>query len=259
MKIIQAIKSFILKFFKFEFNTLEKSNNVGRTAFDELVYKYIKKVEGNKASLPTLSAVYRVKNAEHFLYTSVCSIAPICNEIIIIDNNSSDNTLQLAEKIKNELNKKVNVKVYSYPIDLAIAGDNYKQELKIKGSLADYYNFCFSKATSDYVMKCDAHLLYNPKSLISIQSNLSRDPKVVIFRGVELFGLRLPFERYIFKNDGGFSYDDGEFYEKLNFNYKLSKVEQFKSTIFKPVFVHYKRAFYSKMNDSITMAKQLYK
>ena len=223
------------------------------------MHAFLSKIESKKKTLPTLSAVYRVKNAEPFLYMSIYSIAPICSEIIIVDNNSSDNTLEIAEKIKSELKSRVNVKIYSYKQELAIAGQNYSTELETKGSLAEYYTYCFSKATSDYVMKCDAHLLYNPKGLLAIQTKLVKSPRIIIFRGVEIFGLNLPFERYIFQNNKDYKYEDGEFYEHLRFTYNLTKFEQYKSTIFSPVFLHYKRVIYSKMKDSVPMINQLYK
>lgn len=259
MMAIQLFKKLFLSFFVFKFDVLKLKNEEDRTQFDNSVHKLIASIESKKKSLPSISAVYRVKNAEPFLYMSIYSIVPICSEIIIVDNNSSDNTLEIAEKIKAELKGKVEVKIYSYDQDLAIAGSNYKNELKSKGSLAEYYTYCFSKATSEYVMKCDAHLLYNPNGLLAIQSKLANKPRVLVFRGVEIFGLNLPFERYIFKNNDEYMYEDGEFYENLRFDYTLGRLEQFKSTIISPVFLHYKRIVYAKMKSSSAMVYQLYK
>lgn len=259
MNIVRVLKSIFLWFFAFRFDALKKKSGESRIRFDNSVHEFFRNIESKKKRLPTLSAVYRVKNAEPFLCMSIYSIVPICSEIVIVDNNSSDETLKVAERLRFELKGRVDVKVYSYKQELAIAGPSYKYDLENKSSLAEYYTYCFSKATADYVMKCDAHLLYNPRGLIAIQSKLAKSPRTIIFRGVEIFGLNLPFERYIFKNDNQFIYEDGEFYESLRFKYKLRKLEQYRSTIFTPVFVHYKRIAYSKMKGTDSMIKQLYK
>jgi len=259
MNIVQTLKNIFLWFFVFRFDALKQNNRENRIKFDDSVHAFLSKIESNKKTLPTLSAVYRVKNAEPFLYMSIYSIAPICSEIIIVDNNSSDNTLEIANKIKSELSGRVDVKIYSYKQELAIAGPSYKIELETKGSLAEYYTYCFSKASSDYVMKCDAHLLYNPKGLLAIQSKLAKKVRVIIFRGVELYGLKLPLECYIFRNDHSFNYTDSECWEQVNFDFKLSMLEKFQCTIFSPLFLHYKRVVYSKMKHGSSLINQLYK
>ncbi len=230
-----------------------------RLKFDQIVGEFQYEVNKNKKTLPTLSAIYRVKNAETHLELSVTSIALICSEIIIVDNNSSDKTLDIANELKNKLSDICDVKIYSYNRELAIAGEKYSSSLTKENSLASYYNFAFSKATSDYVMKADAHLLYVPKALLKIQKMLKKNKRVIIFKGVEIYGMKLSFERYIFRNDGTYSFSDGEFYEELKFNYSLSKLEQFLSTIFMPCFVHFKRLRYISMLGSSNLVEKLYK
>ncbi|MGL6308667.1 glycosyltransferase family 2 protein [Aeromonas veronii] len=230
-----------------------------RLKFDECVGKFQDIINERKKTLPTLSAVFRVKNAETYLELSVTSIALICSEIIIVDNNSSDRTLEIANEIKDKLSNICDVKIYSYNKELAIAGENYGRFLTKENSLASYYDFAFSKATSEYVMKADAHLLYVPKALIKIQDMLKKNKRVIIFRGVEVYGMKLSFERYIFKNDGTYSFVDGIFYEELKFNYRLSKLEQLLSTVFMPCFIHFKRLRYISMLGANDLVEKLYK
>ncbi|WP_275075575.1 glycosyltransferase [Providencia rettgeri] len=230
-----------------------------RLKFDDQVGEFQKKLILNKQKLPTLSAVFRIKNAETYLETSVTSIAPICTEIIIIDNNSSDNTLDLCYKLQKKLKEICNIKVYSYKNKLAIAGENYYKNLSESNSLAAYYTYAFSKATSDYVMKADAHLLYIPLALKKIQNKLKQGRRVIIFKGVEIYGLNLSFERYVFKNDSSFTFIDGKSYEELRFNYKLSKWEQLRSTIITPCFIHFKRIRYISDLNSHNLVENMYK
>lgn len=230
----------------------------GRLEFDCQVGAFQKEIMSNK-KLPTLSAVFRIKNAEMYLETSIYSIAPICKEIIIVDNNSSDKSLEICTKIQLQLQDVCDVKIYTYENELAIAGENYCENVTESKSLAAYYTFAFSKATSEYVMKADAHLLYTPLALRKIQNKLKKGNRVIIFRGVELYGMKLSFERYIFKNDSSFKYIDGKLYEELKFNYNISKWEQLRSTIITPCFIHFKRIRYITNLDSNNLVESIYK
>lgn len=234
-------------------------NTKERLKFDRKVGDFQKNLISSKKKLPTISAVFRVKNAEAYLETSVSSIAPICKEIIIVDNNSSDNTLELCSKLKENLKSVCEVKIYSYNRELAIAGEEYSKYVNEFNSLSSYYTFAFSKATSDFVMKADAHLLYTPIGLKKIQQKLKKGRRVIIFKGVELYGMKLSFERYVFKNDSSFRFVDGELYEELVFNYKLSKWEQLRSTIITPCFIHFKRVRYINSVGSANLVKNIYK
>ena len=234
-------------------------NTKERLKFDCRVGEFQKELNLNKNSLPTLSAVFRVKNAEAYLETSVSSIAPICKEIIIIDNNSLDKTLEICAKLKENLKNICEVKVYSYNRELAIAGEEYAMHVNENNSLAEYYKFAFSKATSEFVMKADAHLLYTPLGLKRIQDKLKEGRRVIIFKGVEIYGMKLSFERYVFKNDSSFKFVDGRYYEELKFDYKLSKWEQIRSTIITPCFIHFKRVRYINNLGETNLVEKIYK
>ncbi|WP_272688178.1 glycosyltransferase [Providencia sp. PROV063] len=243
-----------LNMFKLELKKTKK-----RLEFDNQVGNFQKKLILNRKKIPSLSAVFRIKNAETYIETSVMSIAPICTEIIIVDNDSSDSYLEICYKLQEYFKDICNIKIYSYKNKLAIAGENYHRNLSASNSLAAYYTFAFSKATSDYVMKADAHLLYTPLALKKIQCKLKQGKRVIIFKGVELYGMKLSFERYVFKNDSSFTFADGNLYEELRFNYKLSKWEQFRSTIFTPCFIHFKRIRYINDLNSHNLVENLYK
>ena len=249
----------ILKYSNINFRNKQINSDLERISYDTEIKNYQMEVEKKKYIIPSLSAVYRVKNASLYIESSILSIAPICQEIIIVDNNSSDDTLDKVKTIKEKLRGRVDIQIYKYTNKLAIAGINYKNNLNEHNSLARFYEFSFSKATSDYVMKCDAHLIYNPSFYFKVQKMLEQNRRVIIFRGIELYGKSLPFERYIFKNNNEFYYKDGSFYEELIFKYKLSKIEQFKSTIINPSFIHYKRLNYIYIDTANNIVDVLYK
>ncbi len=132
----------LLQYIPIGFNIKSIDHKANRTSFDKQSKEYITSIENRKNSLPTISAVFRVKNSSSILESAILSIVPICSEIIIVDNNSTDDTFDVANKIKNDLHGKVDVKIFTYSNQLALAGDGYQSILTEENSLANYYNFC---------------------------------------------------------------------------------------------------------------------
>jgi glycosyltransferase involved in cell wall biosynthesis len=93
-----------------------------------------------KVKRPTISALIKCQNEETFLKECINSIKPFVNEIVLINNNSTDGSV----KIANSLGVKV-VNFEGFP------GGNI--------SLADYYNWCTAQTSGDYVIKWDADIV----------------------------------------------------------------------------------------------------
>lgn len=238
-----------------------KSSLLDRNRSDEFARTKLETISSNRKKLPTITAVYRVKNADTFFEISALSIAPLVNEIVIIDNGSSDETLNIANKIKTKLEGICSVEIYEYNKKLALAGDGYKNaiETEPETSLSKFYDFCFSKASSDYLMKVDAHYIFFPKSLELIQDKLRTQPKVIRYRGIESFGKYIGYENFIFKNDG-YYFVDGQHYEHLILRNPPSMAERLRSTLFKPAFFHVKRLSYIKfISGTENLLRSLYK
>ncbi|HIF9351674.1 TPA: glycosyltransferase [Photobacterium damselae] len=238
------------------FKISNASSTQDRISFDDFSFSFLKEIEERKKNIPTISAVFRIKNAEFNLENAVLSVVPLCSEIIIVDNNSSDETLRIANKLKEKLFNIVDVKIFSYTYELAVAGEGYLKSIHPNkmNSLAKYYEYCFSKASCDYVMKFDANCILIPSSIKIIQKRIKYNPKYIIFRGIELYGKRLSYEAYIFKNNGSFSFFDGEKYEYVKFNFNLSLIEKLKCYIFRPVFIHIKRINYIYFINNINFS-----
>ena len=242
---------------KFKNNYID--SNLERVAFDNSVKEELNKIISKRNKLPSISAIYRVKNGASSIELSVMSLAPICKEIIIVDNNSSDSTVDIINKLKVKLKDICNVEIYSYSENLTVAGPNYKCDIKGNSGLADFYNYCFSKGTSNYVMKADSHLIYTFNGLKKIQKKLKRNPRFIMFKGVEIFGKNLASEIYIFKQDGNYVYVDGDNYEDLKFNKTPTFFERITNRIIEPVFIHHKRLSYVFINAKENLANELYK
>ena len=50
-------------------------------------------------STPKIVGIYRVKNESRFIEQSLKSVMDICTEIIILDDNSSDDTVEICSSI----------------------------------------------------------------------------------------------------------------------------------------------------------------
>jgi len=101
------------------------------------------------------SAFWRLYNAEDFLEKTVESHINLFDEIILVNNNSTDNTEKICKKLKKKYPKKIIF--YNYPFDIYKIGTLEYKSCKENSihSLSYYYNWTLSKTTYKYVIKLD--------------------------------------------------------------------------------------------------------
>ncbi len=145
-------------------------------SFDQFVANSMSRQLKKRDDVGKISAVIRVKNGSEYIEASVLSIAMLATEIVIVDNNSTDETLAIANKLKEQLDGVCEVNIYSYGNKLEIAGTGYLDKVKNNpsGSLADFYNYSFNLAKCEYVMKWDAHAIMLVNGVNSIQKLLKK-------------------------------------------------------------------------------------
>lgn len=97
----------------------------------------------------------RLKNAEHFLYKCIKSHIDFYDEIILVDNMSSDSTKEICLKLKKEYPKKIKFYEYKYEVFQVNTIKHKKTLINSINSLAYYYNWCLSKTKYKYVWKID--------------------------------------------------------------------------------------------------------
>jgi cellulose synthase/poly-beta-1,6-N-acetylglucosamine synthase-like glycosyltransferase len=219
-------------------------SNTSRDEADRSVKQF--KSDCRKMSSGTIAAVYRVKNGADTLLTSMRSIAYLVDEIIIVDNQSKDNLKNVVEAFKREY--PVPVKLFEYDTQLARAGENYHADIKNGyGSLSDYYNFAFSKAESEYLLKVDSHYVFIPKIIKPILKKLNKKPLFLRLYIKEIFGREHGFEPLIFRKDSDWSYKDSAMFEKLVIREyaELNKIRKIynniRNSIYLPAVLHIKR------------------
>lgn len=126
------------------------------------------KSSGKIASNPTvgperplrrgLSAVIRAHNEQANIYKCITQLAPYLDEVIAVDNCSSDGTYQEMMRAQAE---HFNVKIHSYSIKPPRVGAPHRLAVQSNSSntLGRYYNYCLAQTTTHNFIKWDADFL----------------------------------------------------------------------------------------------------
>jgi glycosyltransferase involved in cell wall biosynthesis len=106
-----------------------------------------------------VTAMLRVKNESRKIGMCLSSALHLFDEIVVVDNASSDDTLQLVEQFKADHDREGRVQIYSYPHSIARCGDEHWETPEDSiHSLVYYYNWCRSKCRCGYFFKWDADM-----------------------------------------------------------------------------------------------------
>lgn len=118
--------------------------------------------------------VARLKNWDDFLFYAIESYLSLVDEIILVDNNSSDKTIAICKYFVKKYPSKV--RFYDYKKEIFWAATWIKTTQINPNSLSYFYNRCFSKANYNHVMKIDddniaLHSEYNKIKKIALKDN----------------------------------------------------------------------------------------
>lgn len=201
-----------------------------------------------KPQKATLSAVFRVKNAQDTLWLSYLSIAPLCSQVIIIDNESTDATAVIIARIKIHCEQRgVAFVTQSYNKPIATFGRSYQAQLAEdkSQSIADYYNFAFSHVTSNYAIKVDAGCIFYPKALKAMRRAIDSNRPLVRMRGMEYFGKTMAYEPRLFSMDAYGGFVDGPYYEVIKLKDRHQKYNP-RNFYLPPAYLHFSRLILSE-------------
>lgn len=160
---------------------------------------------------PGLSFVIRAKNEELSVAQCIQSIVDIADEIIFVDNNSADKTLEIALLLAD---KHPNLYVYRYNIDVPRAGTEHENAVNknMANTLATYYNWCLSKVTKFNVIKWDCDFIPLKENLVKMIDKYSLKDRDDYF-SVWFTGKTLFHGQYLREND---YYDEYRIFSKKN-------------------------------------------
>lgn len=106
-----------------------------------------------------ISAVMRIKNEEEFLERSINSIIDLVDELVFIDNCSTDRSAEIIADFCSRYPKKA--KAFYYPHKIARYGEEMlklgatKEGRKSPSFLPNYYNWSTAQCAGPYILKWD--------------------------------------------------------------------------------------------------------
>lgn len=127
------------------------------------------------AEKPTLTAMIRVRNGEEFLRPSVLSVIEVCDEIVIVDNLSTDSTPDIIKDLEQVNSNKV--KPFSYDHNVVPVGEEHARlEETDPHSVRltqNFYNWCLEKCNGTFVLKWDDDMILSERGKLEIADFLS--------------------------------------------------------------------------------------
>ena len=126
------------------------------TKYKEFIFDYSNFVLSLKNRKAGISGFYRVKNEEELLEASVESHIPYLDEIIIVYNDCSDKTPEIAKKLQDKYPNKIKVYEYKPKVFPPLSYEHIITPANSPHSLVNYYNFTLSKTTRTIAVKIDA-------------------------------------------------------------------------------------------------------
>jgi hypothetical protein len=137
-----------------------------------------------------ISAMVRLKNEAEFLIPSVDSIAPFVDEIVLIDNQSTDATPALIEMLVRRYGRKAVAFRYDYEIRrVGVETRSLAErpgEEKSPHLSGTYYNWCIRRCSMPFVLKWDGDMIANDALAAALDGwRRSRRP-VLVFNGANV-------------------------------------------------------------------------
>ncbi|MCP4952806.1 MAG: hypothetical protein GY922_13270, partial [Proteobacteria bacterium] len=119
-------------------------------------YNFVLDSEGKKLGT---TALIRVKNEELNIADCIASVMPCVDEILVIDNGSTDTTVARVQAMLQSQKGEKPVRLMSYPFLVARCGVEHRETHEHSvHNLAYYYNWCLSHCRTTHVIKWDADM-----------------------------------------------------------------------------------------------------
>lgn len=172
--------------------SLNKLSHYTKSLFNLINYctSYINPVNPNLST--GLSFLIKAKNEDVTIKACIESIAPFADEIIVIDNNSTDDTPNILANLEQKYGRNF-LKIYQDTRNIVPIGKTHKTAVKNgkTNTLTYLTNNLLEKATFNNVISWDADKIAHLKNLTFIIDKLKlrkrKDKFCVFFNGVTLY------------------------------------------------------------------------
>ena len=125
-----------------------------------------------------ISAMVRVRNEEEFLFAAVSSIVDLVNEIVIVDNLSSDGTPGVIAALQRKFPTRVST--HSYPFEVRKVGREHwelasQRTRRPSPHLSStYYNWALRRCRHPFILKWDGDMIACPAFEASLAGGARR-------------------------------------------------------------------------------------
>ncbi len=136
-----------------------------------------------------ISAMLRVKNEEEYLYNSVTSIIDYVDEVVLVDNQSTDRSPEIIKQLKNMYPQKIKSYNYLYPMT-KVGKPSKDLALKNKKSpfhIVNFTNWCLGKCTKPYILHWAGDHLATPEMKQSIKKFKESPHQLYFSRGLNIY------------------------------------------------------------------------
>ena len=139
-----------------------------------------------------VSAMLRVKNEAPKIRCCLGSVFDLFDEIVVIDNGSSDGTQDLVRQFQREHDRDGKIALYDYPFSVSRCGPEHDATPEDSvHSLAYYYNWALSHCTRGYVCKWDADMVARREERGAFKDFLRhldrREARAVLLKGQTVY------------------------------------------------------------------------
>lgn len=138
----------------------------------------------------SISAMMRVKNEEEFLYEAVLSIIELVDEVVIIDNESTDATPLVIAGLLEQFSQKI--RCFTYPYKIARYGEeNIRLASTYAGRhspslLMNFYNWSVSKCRYKFILKWDGDTIATAAFAEALQAFKTSSKQALWISGINL-------------------------------------------------------------------------
>lgn len=167
---------------------MAKAKRVALTSARTVVTPVLKVVAARTTR--SISAMIRVRDEEEYLERAVESIVELVDEVVLVDNLSTDKTPAIIAALKDRYPTKIHA--YEYPDEVARQGEeNLALGSSRKGRrsprlLANYYNWCLARCSMGMVLKWDGDMVATPALADALQVVATARPQILVLTGVNL-------------------------------------------------------------------------
>ncbi|MDH3732460.1 MAG: glycosyltransferase family 2 protein [Gemmatimonadota bacterium] len=128
---------------------------------------------------PTVTALLRVKDEERKLEPCLLSIIEVFDELVLVDNGSTDSTVEIARALAARHDAEGRLRIVSYPHTLARYGPEHDATPEDSvHSLVYFNNFGLSHCRSKYVCKWDGDMVLRRRARGAFLRLLARIARV---------------------------------------------------------------------------------